>query len=146
MSINTSHPSRFHMPSSHTSSLTIPLSPSIPLHPHTSTPRPCRNSNNWDSGGHSHCTNNSPKKLQSLGNNNEHKNKNNNTVSTTHTQEKCTSSPHSNRSAILCHNFLSNSPGFYFSAIYFNKNYLSVLRNPLGVVLYQITEQLPFHA
>ena len=46
----------------------------------------------------------------------------NNAVFATHIQEKSTS-PHSNRSGILCHNFLSNSPGFGFSAIYSSKNY-----------------------
>ena len=50
-------------------------------------------------------------------------NDDNNTVFATHTQEKSTTSPHSNRSGILCHNFLSNSPGFHFSAIYSSKNY-----------------------
>ena len=38
-----------------------------PLLPHPSFSRRCRNSNNWDSGGNPHCTNNSPEKLQSLG-------------------------------------------------------------------------------
>ena len=53
-------------------------------------------------------------------NNNKHKK--NNAVSTTHTEEKCISSSHSNRGGILCHDFVSNSPGFYFSAIYLSKN------------------------
>ena len=133
-------PPRFHMSFSHTSSITIPLSPSIPLPSHTSSPRCCRRYYNRDSGGLSHCTNNSPKKLQSFGNNNEHENNNNKTVSTTHTQEKCIFSPHPNRSGILCHNFVSNSPGFYFSAVYLGKNYLSVLRTPLGVVSWYRTK------
>ena len=49
---------------------------------------------------------------------NKHKNNNNDRVSTTHTQEKCISLPHSNRSGILCQNFVSNSPGFQFSTIW----------------------------
>ena len=113
MSINTSPPPRFHIPASHTSSITIPLSPCIP--PHPSFPGRCRNSNNRDFGGSPNYTNNNPKKLQSLGDfenhhhNNEHNNYNDNTVSTTHTQEKSIFSPHSNRSGILCilcHNFV----------------------------------------
>ena len=46
------------------------------------------------------------------------------------------SSPCSNRSGILDQNFVSKSPGFYSSAIYLSKNYLSVLRTPLDVVSY----------
>ena len=74
--------------------------------------------------------------------NNNNNNDNNNTASITHTQEKCITSPHSNRSSS---NFVSKSPEFYFSAIYLSKSYLSVLRTPLGVGLYEITEQLSFH-
>ena len=47
MRINTSFPPRFCMSSSHTSSITILLLPSIPLIP--SPPGRCRNSNNRDS-------------------------------------------------------------------------------------------------
>ena len=69
-------------------------------------------------------------------NNNNNRNNDNNTVFTTHSQEKCIPSPHSNKSSILCQKFLSNSLGFYFSAIYFSKSYLSVMKTPLGVLLY----------
>ena len=40
---------KFHVPSSNTSSITIPLSPSVPLHP--SSPRRCKSSNNQYSEG-----------------------------------------------------------------------------------------------
>ena len=40
---------KFYVPSSNTSSITIPLSPSVPLHP--SSPRRCTSSNNRYSGG-----------------------------------------------------------------------------------------------
>ena len=65
MSIHTSVLPRFCMLSSHTSSITIPLSPPFPLHP--SFPGCCRNSNSWSSGGHPHYSNNGQKKLPSLG-------------------------------------------------------------------------------
>ena len=51
-----------------------------------------------------------------------------------HTHKK--NFPHFNSSGILCNNFVSNSPGFHFSAIYFIKNYLSLLRTTrCGIVL-----------
>ena len=66
VNIYTSLPPRSRMPSSHTSSITIPLSPSIPP-PLPFSPRRCRNSNNQDSGGRPHYTSLSQKKSPSLG-------------------------------------------------------------------------------
>ena len=131
MSINTSPLPRFHMLSSHTSSITIPLSPSISprtyLPPDVAgtptigtlggaptVPTTAQRSynhlailrHNYSNNKHN---NNDDDDDDDDDNNN---NNNNNTVS----------SPHSNRSSILCQNFVSNSPGFYFSAIYLSKN------------------------
>ena len=127
------------MPSSHTSSITIPLIIGTPIigtlrgDPTVPT-TPQRSYNRLEILKH-HRNNNE----HSENNNNNYYyyyNYNNNTVSTTHTQEKCISSLHSNRSGILCHNSVSNSPEFYFSAIYLSKSYLNVPRTPLGVALY----------
>ena len=121
------------MPSSHTYSIMIPLSLStsrIHLLPDAAgTPT-------MGTQGGSHTTPTTPQNsynhlaiLKHHHQNNKH-NHNNNTVSTTHTHthEKSISSPHSNRSSILCHNFVSNSAGFYFSTIYLSKTYLGLLR------------------
>ena len=131
MSISTSLPHGFYMPSSHTHSIMIPLSLStsrIHLLPDAAgTPT-------MGTQGGSHTTPTTPQNsynhlaiLKHHHQNNKH-NHNNNTVSTTHTHEKSISSPHSNRSSILCHNFVSTSAGFYFSTIYLSKTYLSLLR------------------
>ena len=119
VSTKSSHPPRFQIPSSYTSSSHNDTAITLHLPQPSSTER-CRNSNNRDCGGG---TPTSPKTaqnsynylaiLKSHHNNNKHNNNNNNnnnTVSATHTQEKSISSPHSNRSSILCHNFVSNSP------------------------------------
>ena len=119
------------MPSLHTHSIMIPLSLStsrIHLLPDAAgTPT-------MGTQGGSHTTPTTPQNsynhlaiLKHHHQNNKH-NHNNNTVSTTHTHEKSISSPHSNRSSILCHNFVSTSAGFYFSTIYLSKTYLSLLR------------------
>ena len=65
MSINTNLPPKFCMSHPHTSSITIPLSPSIP--PCPSFPGRCRNSNNRDAGERPDYTNNSLKKSRSPG-------------------------------------------------------------------------------
>ena len=98
MSCNTtSLPPRFHMPSSHTSSMTIPLSPFIPLHP--SSTRCCRNSRNQDSGegGGGTVPTTAQRSYNHVAvlkhNHNNNGYNNNNTVSTTRTQEKCIFSP-----------------------------------------------------
>ena len=137
ISIITSPPPRFHMPSSHISSITTPLS--LFIHPAPIFPWMLQELLNRGSVGHplyidsmailkNHHSNNK--------HNNNNNNNNNNTVSTTHTQEKSISSPHSNRSDILCHNFASNSSTFYFSGIYLSKDCLSLLRTTkCGIVL-----------
>ena len=123
MTIKTSPPPRFNIPSSHTSSITIFLSPFISYYTRL---RP-------DVTAGDEVTQRSYNHLKHYHNNNERNNNNNNTVSTT--QEKCISSPHSSINGILCKNVVSKSPGFYFSAFYLSRNYLSVLRILLDVVL-----------
>ena len=77
---------------------------------------------------HSNNDNNNNDNNNNNNNKNNYNDNNNNTVSTTYTQEKYIYFPHFNSSGILCNNFVSNSPGFHFSAIYVIKNCLSLLR------------------
>ena len=121
------------MPSSHTSSIAIPLSPCIRSHPSSPDPTPIirtlgdapnipktakRSYYHLAILKHHHSNNEN-------NNNNNNNNDNNNKIQfLLHMNKKnlkSISSPHSNRSGIQCHNFVSNSPGFYFSAIHLSK-------------------------
>ena len=126
-----------------TSSITISLSPSVPRTHFP--PRRCRNSNNRDSGGRPHYTNNSQKKLRSPGDSDT----STSNITTTmnilslivkkkytfgYTHKKNVSTPLSNRSGIL---YYQLSRILFFNNL-FQQNYLSLLRTSrCGILLNQ---------